>query len=123
MSGHQPVKTPKTATKLKLTTPKAPGTNGKKGKDSTKASKPKAERKKSKAAASDEDAADEEAKEPEKELDPAELKAKKEKEGKCPIPWVKYLLTIHSSLPTTQTPERLFVPRTSTARKRNGHDV
>lgn len=77
----QPAKTPKTATKLKLTTPKAPGTDGKKGKESTRASKPKSERKKSRAAASDEDAADEDVKEPEKELDPAEAKAKKEKEG------------------------------------------
>jgi hypothetical protein len=87
MFGPQPAKTPKTATKLKLTTPKAPGTGEKKAKDSTKTSKPKSERKKSKAAASDEDAAEEEVKEPEKELDPAEAKAKKEKEGKCPAVW------------------------------------
>ena len=82
MSGQQPAKTPKTATKLKLTTPKAPGTNEKKTKDPTKTSKPRSERKKSKAAASDEEVAEEDIKEPEKELDHAEAKAKKEKEGK-----------------------------------------
>jgi hypothetical protein len=71
---------------LKLTTPKAPGTNEKRAKDSGKSSKPKSERKKSKAAASDEDLADEEVKEPEKELDPAEAKAKKEKEGRFAAP-------------------------------------
>lgn len=81
MSCHQPAKTPKTATKLKLTTPKAPTTNEKKAKDSTKAAKPKPERKKSKAAVSDEDVGDEEVQEQDKELDPAEAKAKKEKEG------------------------------------------
>ena len=82
MLGSQPAKTPKTATKLKLTTPKAPGTGERKAKDSAKISKPKSERKKSKVPASDEDAAEEEVKEPEKELDPAEAKAKKEKEGR-----------------------------------------
>ena len=81
MSCHQPAKTPKTATKLKLTTPKAPTTNEKKAKDSTKAAKPKSERKKSKAAASDEEVGDQEVQELDKELDPAEAKAKKEKEG------------------------------------------
>jgi hypothetical protein len=75
----QPAKTPKTATKLKLTTPKAPGTSEKKA--PAKTAKPKGDRKKSKAAISDEEAGEEEVKEPEKELDPAEAKAKKEKEG------------------------------------------
>lgn len=84
-SPTQPAKTPKTATKLKLTTPKAPGTTEKKAKESAKTAKPKSERKKSRAAVSDEDVADEEAKGAEKELDPAEAKAKKEKEGKISV--------------------------------------
>ena len=110
---HQPAKTPKTATKLKLTTPKAPGTNEKKA--TTKATKPKSERKKSKAAVSDEEPVEEEPKEPEKELDPAEAKAKKEKEGKdrAAQRMLKHMLTLYSSFPTTQTPEGLFVPRSS----------
>jgi hypothetical protein len=108
---------------LKLTTPKAPGTSEKKGKDSTKASKPKSERKKSKAAASDEEVADEEVKEPEKELDPAEAKAKKEKEGKYLASMSEHLLIVCSPLPTTQAAERLFVSRSSASRKRNGDNV
>ncbi len=106
---HQPAKTPKTATKLKLTTPKAPGTNEKKA--ATKTTKPKSERKKSRAAVSDEEPAEEEPKEPEKELDPAEAKAKKEKEGKngavqCLL---ERMLTLNSPFPTTQTSKGLFV--------------
>lgn len=82
MSGQQPAKTPKTATKLKLTTPKAPGTTEKKTKETSKASKPKSERKKSKAVASDDEVVEADVKEPEKELDAGEAKTKKEKEGK-----------------------------------------
>lgn len=78
----QPTKTPKTAQKLKLTTPKAPGTAEKKTKETTKAAKLKSEKKKpAKAAASDEEMAEEEAKEPAKPLDPAEEKKAREKEG------------------------------------------
>lgn len=76
---QQPAKTPKTATKLKLTTPKAPEEGGKK----TPASKAKkASTKKGKAA--DEEAAAAEAKEPEKQVDPELAKKKKEKEGMYP---------------------------------------
>src|ERR1700728_104274 len=76
----QPAKTPKTAQKLKLTTPKAPGTTEKK--ETAKASKPKSEKKKpAKAAASDEEMADEEAKEPAKPVDPIQERKDREKEG------------------------------------------
>ncbi|KAJ6015075.1 hypothetical protein N7540_009666 [Penicillium herquei] len=75
---EKPAKTPKTATKLKLTTPKAPAEEKKK----TPATKTKkAAPKKGKAAAaapSDEETP--EVKEPEKQVDPEELKKKKEKE-------------------------------------------
>lgn len=107
---------------MKLTTPKAPGTNEKKA--ATKATKPKSERKKSKAAISDEEPIEEEPKEPEKELDPAEAKAKKEKEGKdravqCSAAqrMADHMLTLYSSFPTTQTAEGLFVPRPSASGK------
>lgn len=102
---------------MKLTTPKAPGTNEKKA--ATKATKPKSERKKSKAAISDEEPIEEEPKEPEKELDPAEAKAKKEKEGKDGAAQrvAEYMLTLYSSFPTTQTAEGLFVPRPSASGK------
>lgn len=80
---RQPAKTPKTATKLKLTTPKAPEDGGKK----TPASKAKkASTKKGKAA--DEEAGGAQTKEPEKPVDPEQLKQKKEKEGmysKCSL--------------------------------------
>ena len=79
---RQPAKTPKTATKLKLTTPKAPSSGEKKDKDSAKVAKPKAEKRKSKAAPISDEETAEDVKEPEKELDPAEAKAKKEKEGR-----------------------------------------
>ncbi|KAJ5707175.1 hypothetical protein N7488_006976 [Penicillium malachiteum] len=77
---EKPAKTPKTATKLKLTTPKAPAEEKKK----TPASKAKkAAPKKGKAAApaapSDEEETPE-VKEAEKQVDPEELKKKKEKE-------------------------------------------
>lgn len=75
---QKPAKTPKTATKLKLTTPKAPEEGGKK----TPASKAKkASTKKGKVA---EEAATAEAKEPEKQVDPEQAKKKKEKEGVYP---------------------------------------
>lgn len=71
----QPAKTPKTSTKLKLTTPKAPAEEKK-----TPASKAKkASAKKAKVVSDEESAA--EAKEPEKQVDPEELKKKKEKES------------------------------------------
>ncbi|KAJ5919041.1 hypothetical protein N7466_009984 [Penicillium verhagenii] len=74
----KPAKTPKTATKIKLSTPKAPKTPVE---DKKKAPAPKTKKaapKKGKAAASDEEPV--EAKEPEKQIDPEELKKKKEKE-------------------------------------------
>jgi len=107
---------------LKLTTPKAPGTSEKKA--PAKAAKPKADRKKSKAAVSEDEVVEEEVKEPEKELDPAEAKAKKEKEGIFAAAHVQTnAYTPYSSLSTTQTSERLFGSRSGTARKRNGHHV
>ncbi|KAJ5217484.1 uncharacterized protein N7469_011109 [Penicillium citrinum] len=69
---EKPAKTPKTATKIKLTTPKA--SEEKK----TPASKGKKATKKSKAASDDEEKAS--SKEPEKQANPEELKKKKEKE-------------------------------------------
>ncbi|KAJ5664736.1 hypothetical protein N7462_011549 [Penicillium macrosclerotiorum] len=69
----KPAKTPKTGTKLKLTTPKAPAEEKKTPASKTK----KAATKKGKTAAED---ATPEAKEPEKQVDPEELKKKKEKE-------------------------------------------
>ncbi|OJD14881.1 hypothetical protein AJ78_04828 [Emergomyces pasteurianus Ep9510] len=81
----QPTKTPKTATKLKLTTPKTPATgeSGKKTAAKPAKSKPTSAKrgKKEIKATSDEDAA-ETPKEPEMEkpLDPQEAKLKKEKE-------------------------------------------
>lgn len=72
----QPAKTPKTATKLKLTTPKAPAEDGGKKTPASKAKK--ASTKKGKAG---EEEAGAEAKEPEKQVDPEQLKQKKEKEG------------------------------------------
>ena len=87
----QPTKTPKTTTKLKLTTPKTPATGepGKKTTGSAKAPKGKnANTKKSaaKASISDEDTAAENLKEPEKPLDPQEAKTKKEREGEVNLP-------------------------------------
>ncbi|EEP76678.1 conserved hypothetical protein [Uncinocarpus reesii 1704] len=82
----QPLKTPKTATKLKLTTPKAPasGETGKKGTASARATKSKgASAKKGKQPAptsSDEEEVEEAPKEPEPVVNPAEAKAKREKE-------------------------------------------
>ncbi|KAJ5475088.1 hypothetical protein N7539_008154 [Penicillium diatomitis] len=71
---EKPAKTPKTSTKLKLTTPKAPAEEKK-----TPASKAKkAATKKSKAAVEEDSTP--EAKEPEKQVDPEELRKKKEKE-------------------------------------------
>lgn len=61
-----------------MTTPKAPAEEKKTPASKTK----KAPAKKGKAAAKDEDDVAE-AKEPEKQIDPEELKKKKEKEGMC----------------------------------------
>ncbi|KAJ5291099.1 hypothetical protein N7478_000350 [Penicillium angulare] len=73
-------KTPKTATKLKLTTPKAPAEEKKKT-PASKAKKAAPKKGKAVAAASDEEAAAAtETKQPEKQVDPEELKKKKEKE-------------------------------------------
>ncbi|KAJ5547059.1 hypothetical protein N7494_004644 [Penicillium frequentans] len=74
----KPAKTPKTATKLKLSTPKAPKTPAEEKKKTPAPKTKKAAPKKGKAAASDEEPV--EAKEPEKQIDPEELKKKKEKE-------------------------------------------
>ncbi|KAJ5637249.1 hypothetical protein N7490_007128 [Penicillium lividum] len=70
----KPAKTPKTSTKLKLSTPKAPAEEKKK----TPAPKAKKAAPKKGKAASDEVPV--EAKEPEKQIDPEELQRKKEKE-------------------------------------------
>ncbi|KAJ6103292.1 hypothetical protein N7486_005719 [Penicillium sp. IBT 16267x] len=74
----KPAKTPKTATKLKLSTPKAPKTPAEEKKKAPAPKTKKAAPKKGKAAASDEEPV--EAKEAEKQIDPEELKKKKEKE-------------------------------------------
>ncbi|KAJ5218262.1 uncharacterized protein N7498_000361 [Penicillium cinerascens] len=74
---EKPAKTPKTSTKLKLTTPKAPAEESSKKTPASKTKKAPA--KKGKAAAKDEEDIAE-AKEPEKQIDPEELKKKKEKE-------------------------------------------
>ena len=78
----KPAKTPKTATKLKLTTPKAPtpAESNKKAKDSAKPSKAKTPKEK-KAKGEEEEETTSAPKKPEKPLDPAEEKAKKEREG------------------------------------------
>lgn len=75
----QPAKTPKTATKLKLSTPKASKAPAEEKKKAPAPKTKKAAPKKGKAAASDEEPV--EAKEAEKQIDPEELKKKKEKEG------------------------------------------
>ncbi|EER28592.1 PWWP domain containing protein [Coccidioides posadasii C735 delta SOWgp] len=80
----KPVKTPKTATKLKLTTPKAPASSetGKKGATAkaTKSKGPGGRKAKQPPPASDEEEAEEAPKEPEPKVNPAEAKAKREKE-------------------------------------------
>ncbi|OAX80271.1 hypothetical protein ACJ72_05395 [Emergomyces africanus] len=80
----QPTKTPKTATKLKLTTPKTPATDDSGKKTATKPTKSKptsAKRGKKETKAASEDAAETPKQiEPEKPLDPQEAKLKKEKE-------------------------------------------
>lgn len=75
----QPAKTPKPATKLKLTTPKAPGTGEKGGKKAASSAKTSKGKSKKKADASDEEV--ETPKEAEKPVDPQEAKAKREKES------------------------------------------
>lgn len=91
----QPTKTPKTATKLKLTTPKAPAEEG--GKKTPASKTKKASTKKGKAATNDEEAAAE-AKEQEKQVDPEQLKQKKEKEGMYSAPACKRPLCDQSCL-------------------------
>ncbi|KAJ5730134.1 uncharacterized protein N7483_004642 [Penicillium malachiteum] len=77
---EKPAKTPKTATKLKLTTPKAPAEEKKKTPATkTKKAAPKKGKAAAAAAPSDEEETPE-VKEPEKQVDPEELKKKKEKE-------------------------------------------
>ncbi|KAK2740386.1 hypothetical protein FQN57_006126 [Myotisia sp. PD_48] len=80
---QQPAKTPKTATKLKLTTPKTPGT-GEKGKKAPAAPKViKAKTKKvAKPATSDEEEVEEPPTEEKKQLDVGEAKAKRQNEVK-----------------------------------------
>ena len=82
----QPAKTPKTATKLKLTTPKTPATGEGKKKATPKSTKPKSTSKKAAAAAAAAKAGSEEDGTPDepKPLTPAEAKQKKEKNGKKP---------------------------------------
>lgn len=63
-----------------MTTPKAPADES--GKKTPTSKTKKAPAKKGKAAAKEEDAAAE-VKEPEKQIDPEELKKKKDKEGMC----------------------------------------
>ncbi|OGM51113.1 PWWP domain protein [Aspergillus bombycis] len=78
---EKPAKTPKTGTKLKLTTPKTPASE-KKAPASSKAKQTASSKKSSKAVASDEGEESTPAapKEPEKQVNPEEAKAKKEKE-------------------------------------------
>ncbi|KAL9108872.1 MAG: hypothetical protein Q9227_006403 [Pyrenula ochraceoflavens] len=76
IESEKPAKTPKTGTKLKLTTPKAPASTDSTKKSKEKATKAKQPTKKSKAAASDEDG---EGKAEEK-LTPEQALQKKEKE-------------------------------------------
>ncbi|KAE8419786.1 hypothetical protein BDV36DRAFT_127625 [Aspergillus pseudocaelatus] len=78
---EKPAKTPKTGTKLKLTTPKTPASE-KKAPASSKAKQTASTKKSSKAAVSDEGEESTPAapKEPEKQINPEEAKAKKEKE-------------------------------------------
>ncbi|KAJ5566232.1 hypothetical protein N7535_007870 [Penicillium sp. DV-2018c] len=79
VEADKPAKTPKTNTKLKLTTPKAPAEESGKKTPTTKTRKAPAKKGKAAAAASDEgDSAD--AKEAEKPIDPEEQRKKKEKE-------------------------------------------
>ncbi|KAN0072969.1 hypothetical protein V8E54_009083 [Elaphomyces granulatus] len=79
---EKPVKTPKTTTKLKLTTPKTPATaeTTKKAAATPKSTKAKMSSKAAKVSPSDEETAVETPKEPEKQIDPQEAKAKKQKE-------------------------------------------
>ncbi|KAB8237984.1 PWWP domain protein [Aspergillus alliaceus] len=78
---EKPAKTPKTGTKLKLTTPKTPASE-KRAPASSKAKQTASSKKSGKAAASDEGEESTPAapKEPEKQVNPEEAKAKKEKE-------------------------------------------
>ncbi|KAE8383040.1 hypothetical protein BDV26DRAFT_180109 [Aspergillus bertholletiae] len=78
---EKPAKTPKTGTKLKLTTPKTPASE-KKAPASSKAKQTASSKKSNKTAASDEGEESTPAapKEPEKQVNPEEAKAKKEKE-------------------------------------------
>ncbi|KAF7594436.1 hypothetical protein BBP40_009256 [Aspergillus hancockii] len=78
---EKPAKTPKTGTKLKLTTPKTPASE-KKAPAPSKAKQTASSKKSGKAAASDdgEESTPTEPKEPEKKINPEEAKAKKEKE-------------------------------------------
>ncbi|KAK2877281.1 hypothetical protein FQN49_001286 [Arthroderma sp. PD_2] len=105
----KPAKTPKPATKLKLTTPKAPSTGekgGKKAASTTKASKGKS-KKTAKAEASDEEI--ETPKEVEKPVDPQEAKAKREKE----ILYLRYKLQ-KGFLTRDQAPEETEMDLMST---------
>lgn len=77
--GLQPSKNAKTGPKIKLTN-KAPAEET--GKQPAASKAKKGGTKKGKAAASDEEETVK-AKEPEKQIDPEELKKKKEKEGEC----------------------------------------
>ncbi|KAF3482128.1 uncharacterized protein GIQ15_04887 [Arthroderma uncinatum] len=106
---EKPAKTPKPATKLKLTTPKAPGTGekgGKKAASTAKASKGKS-KKAAKAEASDEEI--ETPKETEKPVDPQEAKAKREKE----ILYLRYKLQ-KGFLTRDQAPEETEMELMST---------
>ena len=92
----QPAKTPKTGTKLKLTTPKTPTGDASSKK---KAAKPKGTNKKSagKANGSDDDMMDTPRVE-EKPLTPAEAKEKKEKESKTIAPSFPVLANVVSTV-------------------------
>jgi hypothetical protein len=78
-----------------LSTPKAPKTPAEEKKKAPAPKTKKAAPKKGKAAASDEEPA--EAKEPEKQIDPEELKKKKEKEGmSCPFADILNCVSLHT---------------------------
>lgn len=101
----QAPKTPKTTTKLKLTTPKAPAESGKKT-PASKATKSKSTGKKGgKKAASDEEAA-----ESSKEDTAAvqqDAKVKREKEGRCPT-LLKLILPLLPNFASYANPRSSF---------------
>lgn len=106
----QPAKTPKTGTKLKLTTPKAPASA-----EPTKKKQDKTPKTKSAKKAKDNEDTAEPAKDDEK-LTPEQALQKKEKEGKL-FRISTSVANSSSSLPPSQTPERLPFSRSASTRR------